>query len=335
MDATMDGKELVKRAITFRNPERVPYNFDSNRTPVIAEKYGDDFEWVFSAPDPGFRPRIETATRFENEFGVICERSGKTFGEAVEFPLADPDRIDGYRLPDFTKPARLLDMERTVRERPDKYILGMFPHFLFQQMLDLFGFENLMYALVDRPSDVGRLADRMADSCCRVADAFADRGADGLIAIEDLGLQSRLIVAPDLWRAVFKPRMARIVEHTHRRGLQFFSHTCGGILDIIEDFIEIGVDVVQIDQQDNMGIDELARRYAGRICFFCPVDIQTTLPVGTFAQIEAKARHLMKAFGSSPTPGTCARCSRNTAGIRSGSEGRQGCESAGGSVIGM
>ena len=92
--------------------------------------------------------------------------------------------------------------------------------------------------------------------------------------------------------------LAQIVAQTHRRGMHFISHTCGGILDIIEDFIEIGVDVVQIDQQDNMGIDELARRYAGRICFFCPVDIQTTLPVGTWPQIEAKAKHLMKAFGS-------------------------------------
>ena len=72
----------------------------------------------------------------------------------------------------------------------------------------------------------------------------------------------------------------------------------GGILDVIEDYIEIGVDVLQIDQQDNMGIDELARRYAGRICFFCPVDIQTTLPGGSFEQIEAKVKELVKAFGS-------------------------------------
>jgi uroporphyrinogen-III decarboxylase len=127
---------------------------------------------------------------------------------------------------------------------------------------------------------------------------MADRGADGIIAIEDLGLQDRLIIAPALWREIYKPRMRRIVEATHRRGMHFMSHTCGQILDLIEDYIEIGVDVVQIDQQDNMGIDALASRYAGRICFFCPVDIQTTLPGGTRDQIEAKARHLMKAFGS-------------------------------------
>ena len=136
------------------------------------------------------------------------------------------------------------------------------------------------------------------ESCLGVVDCFADRGADGIIAIEDLGLQSQLMIDPDLWRAIYKPRMARIVKKCHDRNMHFLCHTCGGILDVIEDYIEIGVDVLQIDQQDNMGIDELARRYAGRICFFCPVDIQTTLPGGSFEQIEAKVKELIKAFGS-------------------------------------
>jgi hypothetical protein len=46
----LSSKDLVKRAIGFRSPKRVPYNFDSNRTPVIDERYGDDFAWVFSSP---------------------------------------------------------------------------------------------------------------------------------------------------------------------------------------------------------------------------------------------------------------------------------------------
>ena len=58
------SKELVKQAIEFRNPERVPYNFDSNRTPVIAEKYGDDFEWVFARANPQFKPKVDNESQF-------------------------------------------------------------------------------------------------------------------------------------------------------------------------------------------------------------------------------------------------------------------------------
>jgi hypothetical protein len=293
-----NSKELVKQAIEFRNPARVPYNFDSNRTPVIAEKYGDDFEWVFAKEDPDFRPRVNDAERFENEFGAIYERLNTSHGEPKEYPISDLSKLAAYRVPDFTKPARYREMEDIVAANPDKYIMGMFPHFLFMVMIDLFGFENFMMTLYDDRDGLEQLADRLMESCLGVVDCFADRGADGIIAIEDLGLQSQLMIHPDLWRAIYKPRMARIVKKCHDRNMHFFCHTCGGILDVIEDYIEIGVDVLQIDQQDNMGIDELARRYAGRICFFCPVDIQSTLPMGSHDRIEAHAKHLIKAFGS-------------------------------------
>jgi uroporphyrinogen decarboxylase len=292
------SKDLVRKAIAFRSPERVPYNFDSNRTPVIAERYGDDFEWVFSSAAGDTFPRPLGNDRYVNEFGVVYHRPGVTFGEAREFPLADLARVQSYQVPDFSRPARFAAMEEIVRHNPDKYILGMFPHFLFQQMMDLFGFEQLMVAFLGERWSVDMIADRLMQSCLRMVDCFADRGADGMIAIEDLGLQDRLIIAPDLWREVFKPRMAAVVEACHARKMHFFIHCCGGIVEVIEDFIEIGVDVLQIDQQDNMGIDELARRFAGRLCFFCPVDIQTTLPLGPVERIQSQAKHLMKAFGS-------------------------------------
>ena len=294
----VSSRDLVRRAIEFRDPERVPYNFDSNRTPVIAERYGDDFEWVFSAPTDDTFPRALGNDRYMNEFGVVYHRPGPTFGEATEFPLEDLSRVHSYQLPDFSRHARFAAMESIVHRNPDKYILGMFPHFLFQQMLDLFGFDNLMVALLRERRAVDLIAGQLTESCLRMVDCFAERGANGMIAIEDLGLQNRLIIAPGLWREVFKPRMAVIVHACHARNMHFFLHSCGGILDVIEDFVDMAVDVLQIDQQDNMGIDELARRFAGRLCFFCPVDIQTTLPVGSPEEITSKAKRLMKAFGS-------------------------------------
>lgn len=298
MSSRQTGKELVRRAITFQGPERVPYSFDNCRDPLIEQKYGDDFVWAVAEPDPAFQSRVTEPGRYETEFGVVYERIGKTLGEAKQHPIRDAARADDYRLPDFSSPRRYLAMERDVRANPDKYVLGVFPHFLFLQMLDLFGFEHLMFALMDHRDAVERLADRMTESCLVFVERMAERGADGVIAVEDLGVQDRLIIHPDLWREIFKPRMARIAAATHAKGMHFMSHTCGGILNVIEDFIEIGVDVLQIDQQDNMGVDELARRFAGRICFFGPVDIQTTLATATPAQVAAKTRRLMQAFGS-------------------------------------
>lgn len=294
----MTAKERVKNAIEFTYPDRVPYNFDSNRTPVIPEKYGDDFEWVFAAQYQHDRASTSGRKSWETEWGVVYETIHTELGEAVQFPLSDMSKVYEYQIPDFTQEARYEDLNRAVVQNKDNYILGMFPHFLFLQMLDLVGFENLMYEFLDSPNEIAYLIHELTESCLKVVDRMHERGVDGMIAIEDLGVQDRLIISPVLWRQIFKPSYQRIVERLHQYGMHFFIHSCGYIIDLIEDFIEIGVDVVQIDQQDNMGIENLSERYRGRICFFCPCDIQTILPTGSREQIRESVDKLVNLLGN-------------------------------------
>lgn len=294
----MNSKEMVRRAIEFKSPERIPYNFDSNRTPVIEQKYGEDFEWLFVDADPNFKPKIQTLNEWDDEWGVRHKSLGTSHGEAVGFPLDEIEKLKDYRFPDFANPRRYKQMEKAIAQNKDKYLMGCFPHFLFLTMLDLFGFENLLFQLADNRDEVEYVADILTDSCLKVVDCMAKRCADGIIAIEDLGVQDRLIISPTMWREIFKPKYAKIIKQIHRHGMHFIIHSCGYIIDIIEDMIEIGVDVIQIDQQDNMGIEDISKRYKGRVCFFCPVDIQTTLATGTAQQIEQKAKELIKAFST-------------------------------------
>ncbi|MCP4166324.1 MAG: hypothetical protein GY759_10575 [Chloroflexi bacterium] len=287
--------ELVRRAIEFRGPERVPYNFDENRTPVIDTKYGDDFIWVFVDPAPDFAP----STPGENELGVVSE----TLDEAVmgipkQHPLDHWHKLADYHFPDYSIAERYHSMERHIAKNPDKYVLGMFPHFLFQVLYDLLGFEHFMLSVALERENMETLLDMLADSAINVVNQMADRGVHGIIAIDDMGLQDRLMISPTDWRALIKPRYARVIDVAHGRGLHIFSHICGYIPEIIDDLIEVDLDVLQIDQQDHMGIDMLADRFGGRICFFCPVDIQTTLPKpDNLIAIEDKVKQLVGRFG--------------------------------------
>ena len=96
---------------------------------------------------------------------------------------------------------------------------------------------------------------------------------------------------------MFKPYYKKIISAAHKNNLDMMLHICGNISEIIEDLIEIGLDVLQIDQQDNMGIEVLGEKYKGRITFFCPVDIQTTLCTGDQQKIKEKAVQLLECFG--------------------------------------
>ena len=126
---------------------------------------------------------------------------------------------------------------------------------------------------------------------------YAAAGFDGLIMADDWGLQKRLMIAPDQWRAIWKPRYARIYRAAHEAGLFTFLHSCGYIVDILDDLIEIGLDAVHMDQQENMGLDLLSSRFGGRITFFAPVDIQRTMSVGTLDEIRAYCRKMTVTLG--------------------------------------
>lgn len=293
----MTSKERVLRAIRFEGPDRVPYNFDSNRVPESEVKYGEDFEWVFASESKHFIPMDAEPNTRQTEWGVVYRTINTQLGEPCRYPLADLSAVRTFKFPDFSETERYEKAREQIRRNPDKYILGMFPNFLFMHLLDLVGFEKLMVSFVEEEDLLEELISKLTEGCWQVVEKFAQIGVNGMIAIEDLGLQKSLFISPQMWRRFFKPSYEKIIRKVHEAGMQFFIHSCGYIFDLIEDFIEIGTDVLQIDQQDNMGIDRLDETYGGRICFFCPCDIQTVLPKGNFAEIEERVKKLIGAFG--------------------------------------
>jgi len=126
---------------------------------------------------------------------------------------------------------------------------------------------------------------------------FAASGADGYMFCDDWGLQNRLMISPESWRTIWKPAYTRVYKAAHKAGLLTFLHSCGYIVDILDDLIEAGLDCIQMDQQENMGLDLLGKRFGGRITFWCPVDIQNTMVRGSPQEIRAYCRRMVAALG--------------------------------------
>ena len=105
------------------------------------------------------------------------------------------------------------------------------------------------------------------------------------------------MVSPEIFRRFWKPRYARVYRAARERGMLCFLHSCGHITELLDDLIEAGLHVIQMDQQENMGVDNLAQRFGGRITFWCPVDIQQTMVHGSLEEIRQYAKHLIRAFG--------------------------------------
>jgi uroporphyrinogen decarboxylase len=280
----MTPREVVARTIRFEGAERIPYS--------LPEPHGTDLTWVGMTPSPDARPRQGV-----DEWGCVWENIGvSNLGEVKHFPLKDWADWDALTIPDIRDPRRWQDLEGARERAGDKFLIAGGIS-LYERAHFIRGLENLWMDIHLAPEELGRLLDVLVEMNLYAIQRYAEAGADGFMFADDWGLQHRLMISPDSWRALWKPRYARVYQAAHEAGLLALLHSCGDITQIMDDLIEIGLDVIQMDQQENMGVDLLGARFGGRITFWCPVDIQQTMVHGTLDEIRAYCRKLVTTLG--------------------------------------
>ena len=68
--------------------------------------------------------------------------------------------------------------------------------------------------------------------------------------------------------------------------------------EIIGGMIASGVDSLNLQQPRALGIEEIGRRFAGKVCFYAVCDIQHTLPFKGKEAIEEEAALLLDRWGT-------------------------------------
>jgi len=289
----MTSRERVRAAITFAGPDRVPVS--------LPGEWGNDILRVRFDSDPGFNPGREG----EDEWGCVWQKvsaSDKTKGQVRGHPLTDFTQLSSMRTPDYKCPARNKQMTSDIQannlsENP-KFVIANNPASLCHLPEYLRGTINAWTDPFENPEDYRKLLDIITRTGDDAVDRCAETGGvDAIILYDDWGLQDRPIFSPDLFDEFIKPMYARLFKRAHDHGLFTVLHSCGHITALLDSMIEAGLDVIQMDQQENMGMDNLARSFGGRIAFWCPVDIQKTMIDGTVRDVEEYARKLIDNFG--------------------------------------
>ena len=288
----MDSVTRVRKALHFQYPDRFPYDFDESKLPADAGACGSDMLWV--------SPAHKVTEDNVNEWGVKYEviEGSHTFGEPKVFPLAGRDSLEGFRFPDFTEAWRYEALADAVKQNGGKkYVLGMLPNGIFHPMFDLLGFEDFCLQILLNEPLVDELCEKLTESAVSVCTEMARYGVDGIITIDDTALQDRHIIGMGLFDKIFTPRFRRLYSHAHGLGMDTFIHTCGFTFGILDSLIEAGLDAANLDQQHNMGMEKLAERYKGKVCFYCPLDIQRT-PGMSDGEIITEVRRMVEYFSS-------------------------------------
>jgi hypothetical protein len=249
----------------------------------------------------GTGDRSQAATH--DEWGCLWVRNEMAnMGQVKGHPLEDWSAIEQYGWPDPNDPAYYEGMEERFSGSENKYVITGIFMLLFERMHSLRGMTNV---LTELHTDRGRmefLADRIVEFNLAVIHNIGQRfpgRVHGFSFTDDWGTELATFVSPRMWCDFFQPRYARIFEAAHAQGWDVWMHSCGKVNEIVEPLIEIGLDVINLQQPRALGIEEMGARFAGRICFESLCDIQTTLPFHDRDAIRDEAELLLERWATS------------------------------------
>lgn len=295
----MTSRERVQRAIHFDGPDRIPHYLPD-------EKPNDML--VLWPPRP--TPRQDWANDGDKDWmtdgwGAVRYRMANGefgFGEVFKAPIEDVSVHAGYTFPDLNQPERFDVWREAIAENVDsddqKYVLGVSTFGNFERSHQLLGLTELMIALYEEPDHVKAFLKRICGKQCECIRLYHELGCDGVMYYDDWGLQDRLIISLDQIREFYLPHYQRAWNLAHSLGMDIWMHSCGYTIEVLPILQEAGLNVAQLDQQENMGLENLDAALGGKLAFWCPVDIQRTMVEGTQEDIDRYVKKMIDTLGS-------------------------------------
>ncbi|MBR4889677.1 MAG: methyltransferase [Clostridia bacterium] len=116
----------------------------------------------------------------------------------------------------------------------------------------------------------------------------------------DFGTQNSEFFSVDIFRDLYKPYYKKINDWVHQNtSWKTYYHCCGSIVNYLDEFVEMGVDVLNPVQVSARGMDAnmLKDKYGDKLVFWGGgVDTQKTLPFGTPEEVRRQVRERLEIF---------------------------------------
>jgi len=231
---------------------------------------------------PGIHPLAEAATP-----------------EDLENYLNWPDMDDPYRVAHVAEQAARLAAENQYAIMATPWLL-----FPFERAIGMQGMDKFLYNMAAEPEFAEALLAKNLELCKTLMGHFLEALGDNVDMIkigDDLGTQESLMISPRMYRRMLKPVHAELIrfikENTQAK---VFFHTDGDVFDLIDDFVEIGVDIlnpIQTSAGKMANLEALKSRYGKNLVLCGAIDTQRVLPFGTPEAVRQEVRRVINTLG--------------------------------------
>lgn len=266
-------------------------------------------------PDtPAFEYGMDSYT---DEWGITYQKIEDDFSFSYQ-PLSHPletasiEDLKHYPWPDPWHSSRadgLREKSKNLSKNTDFALVGRFNTPIFEQAFMLRGFEKFLLDLAINQEFAYELMDRLTEIAISLIEVGLEACGPDLqilrLAGDDMGHQQGTILSPEMFRSAIKPRFSRLYKAAKEMFLarnpdgKLMAHTDGDVYQLIPDYIEMGLDVLNPVQPHvtNMDHRQLKQEFGERLSFHGAIDIQQLLPFGSVVEVKEKARTTMQNLG--------------------------------------
>lgn len=315
----MNERENTLRAVHFETPEIIPVSFG-----VITrcwDYYPQDALQELMAGHPLLFPHFKKSTAvihpqelpwrragvpYTDSWGCVWEtaENGIT-GAVVKHVLGDWASFSGYGPPSPQEhngwgKINWGEIGRSIaaaRKRGDLAQGSLRHGHTFLTLTYLRGYENLMFDMADENPKLGDLIAMVEEFNLGLVERFMKAGVEWLGYPEDLGMQQGPMLSPAHFKRYIKPTYRKLVAPARAAGCVIHMHSDGDIRELSEDLLEIGMNVINLQDLVN-GIDWIEARLKGRVCIALDIDRQRITRFGSPVQIDNHIREAVAKLGN-------------------------------------
>ena len=247
----------------------------------------------------------------DQPWGVRWQRSTDYTYAPVEGPfqrISDPTLEDLKRYP-WPKASAIENFNnwrekaRRLRQESDKALVARVMPGIVTYAQFLRGFENWAVDLVLNPEFSKGLHEKLAETWIEAVSLVVEAVEDNVDVImfgEDLGIQNQTMLSPAMFRERIKPLLTKMVRAIKSRTkAKIAMHTCGSVYALIEDFIDIGIEVLNPMQSNakDMEAPKVKGIAGNRLALWGGIDTHQVMPKGTPEEVRQEVKRKIAVYG--------------------------------------
>ncbi len=314
---TSATKQNILKTVRFEKPEYIPMTFHINEACFDSYNPDDLFELMeghpflfpgFSAPKDFVKSYAFNARKdapYKDDFNCVWETSlDGIVGTVLKHPIANWEDYKDFVFPDPEKSNGLHSVNWDEFEKQckqdkaaDIMTYGDLRHgHTFLQLCDLRGYEALLFDMMDEEPLLDDLIAKLESFNLAQIEHFIKADVDMIRIPEDLGMQTGPMLSVNNFKQYIKPSYQRLMEPARKAGKIIHMHSDGDIRLLVDDIIDGGVDVINLQDLVN-GLDWISSKFKGKTCIDLDIDRQSITPYGTPAQIDQLIKDSVEKVG--------------------------------------